>query len=493
MASVDKTVEYFNDDFSKGLFPLDTNKIVIENSAGELSKYIYENILNDAEEAHHFLPQARCHAAKHGLHLRRTLKLDPVAEFYVYDLISRNRTTFRKDFSNNRLSFGHRFENGKSIPLSKAYRDFKKSVAAANTKFEHGLKLDIATYFNSLYHHDIVKWFDDGTRDQSDVEGVGQFLREINSGRSVDCLPQGIHPCKVIGAEFLKFLDNSRTLKSDLMLRFMDDIYLFSDNQQKVEHDFILLQQLAGEKGLSFNNSKTKQGKVAIENVDKHIEEVRKQLLYVRTELVETYNGEEEVEVEDELSLDSEQQEYLYTLLHNPELEEMDAELILTFMNDKGEDVLEYIEVFFDRFPNLSKKLFYFCKNIDDKSSLAQVLISHLDNSVIITEEQLFWFAKIAEEYLSQTAEYSSILIKLLEHKYATDISKSKILEIPDVRFGLPDIREQYLRVGRADWLSWSSAVGTRGMSKNNRNHLLKYFSNVSQMNFLIASAVRRL
>ncbi|MBU77625.1 MAG: hypothetical protein CMK63_11580 [Pseudoalteromonadaceae bacterium] len=52
-------------------------------------------------------------------------------------------------------------------------------------------------------------------------------------------------------------------------------------------------------------------------------------------------------------------------------------------------------------------------------------------------------------------------------------------------------IREQYLRVGRADWLSWSSAVGTRGMSKNNRNHMLKYFSNVSQMNFLIASAVR--
>lgn len=159
----------------------------------------------------------------------------------------------------------------------------------------------------------------------------------------------------------------------------------------------------------------------------------------------------------------------------------------------QGIDVLEYIEIFFDRFPNLSKKLFYFCKNIDDKSSLAQVIISHLDNSVIVTEEQLFWFAKIAEEYLSETSEYSSILINLLEHKYATDISKSKILEIPDVRFGLPDIREQYLRVGRADWLSWSSAVGTRDMSKNNRNHLLKYFSNVSQMNFLIAGAVRGL
>ena len=60
-------------------------------------------------------------------------------------------------------------------------------------------------------------------------------------------------------------------------------------------------------------------------------------------------------------------------------------------------------------------------------------------------------------------------------------------------RYGLSDIREEYLRVGRADWLAWSSAVGTRGMSKNKRNHILKYFSNVSQMNHIIASAVMKL
>lgn len=493
MASIDRTVEYFKEDFSRGLFPLDTNRIVIENSASLLSDYVYQKVLNPSEEAHHFLPQARCHAAKHGLHLRRTLKLDPVAEFYIYDLIYRNKSSFRKDFSVDRVSFGHRFEEGRPIPLSKAYREFKKAVSEANSNFEYGLKLDVASYFNSLYHHDLVKWFDNG-RDQADVEGIGQFLREINSGRSVDCLPQGIHPCKVIGAEFLKFIDNSRLLKSKLTLRFMDDIYLFSDSEHHIQNDFLLVQHLAGEKGLNFNNSKTKQGKVALEDIDGQIEEVRKKLLYVRTELVETYNGdEEEVEIEEELNLDPEQEEYLYSLLHDPDLEEMDAELILTFMSEKGEDVLEYLEVFFERFPNLSKKVFYFCKNIDDKSGLAQVIEEHIDNSDLITEEQLFWFAKISEEYLSSTKEYSSILVKLLEHKYATDISKSKVLEISEQRFGLPDVREQYLRVGRADWLSWASAVGTRGMSKNNRNHMLKYFSNVSQMNFLIAAAVRDL
>lgn len=491
MSSTDQTVQYFNEDFSRGLFPLDTNKIVISQSATLISDYIYQQVLNSTKDQHHFLPQARCHAAKHGLHLRRTLKLDPVAEFYIYDLIYRNRTSFRKDFLDTRLSFGHRFVNGKPIPLSSAYRAFKTAVSQANTQFEYGLKLDVASYFNSIYHHDLVKWFDNG-RDQADVEGIGQFFREINSGRSVDCLPQGIHPCKVIGAEFLKFIDNSRFLKSPLTLRFMDDIYLFSDSESDIQHDFLLVQHLAGEKGLNFNNSKTKQGKVALEDIDGQLEEVRKELLYVRTELVETYNGdEEEVEIKEELNLDPKQEEYLYTLLHDPELEEMDAELILTFMSEKGEDVLEYLEVFFQRFPNLSKKVFYFCKNIDDKTGLANVIKEHIDTSDLITEEQLFWFAKIAEEYLQATPEYSSILVKLLEHNSATDISKSKVLEISDQRFGLPDIREQYLRVGRADWLAWSSAVGTRGMSKNNRNHMLKYFSNVSQMNFLISSAVR--
>ena len=492
MASLDNTIEYYKNDFQKSLFPLDTNKIVIENSAGLINDYIYQKVLNEKDEENHFLPQSRCHAAKHNLHLRRTFKLDPVAEFYIYDLIYRNRTSFRKNFSENRLCFGHNFEKGLPTPVSKSYREFKNHVANSNNTYEYSLKVDLASYFNSIYHHDLVKWFDND-RKLSDIQGLGQFLREINSGRSVDCLPQGIHPCKVIGSEFLKFIDNYRFLKSELILRFMDDIYLYSNKEEIVQHDFIIIQQIAGEKGLNFNNSKTKLGKVPLDEVDRRIENVRRKLLSYRYEIIETYDGEEEIEVEDELSLDKEQEEYLYGLLQNPDLDELDAELILTFMSEHGEDVLQYLNIFFEKFPNLSKRLFYFCKNIPDKSGLAQLIEKHISEAVIITEEQLFWFGKIAEEYLSKTKEYSNILVKLLEHKYATDISKSKILEMSEQRFGLPDLREEHLRIGKADWLAWSSAVGTRGMSKNNRNHLLKYFSNVSQMNYLIATAVRDL
>ncbi|MCD4657794.1 MAG: orotate phosphoribosyltransferase [Planctomycetes bacterium] len=488
---VEGTLEYFSNDFPKGLFPLDINKIVIENCAHELHNYIYGKFLSIDYPDDHFLPQIRCFASKHGLHLRRTHKLDPIAEYYIYNLVYRTRTTYRKDFNRNRKSFGHRFENGKPVPLGKAYREFKKSISIASSKFKFGMKFDIATYFNSLYHHDIVTWFSNSSREMSDVEGLGIFLREINSGRSVDCLPQGIHPCKVIGAEFLKFIDNNGTMKSELMLRFMDDVYVFSDNQQSVEHDFILFQKLAGDKGLNFNPSKTRTSIFASDDIDTQSEDIRIGLLNEKAEYIDLYSFCYEEGFDKKLTLNEEQLEYLYSLLHDPTIDEMDAELILTFMTENGEEVLKYFEIFFSKFPFLSKKLFYFCKNIEDKSALAQVMINHLEKSLTTTEEQLFWFAKIAEQYLFEESIYGATLHKMLEHNFASDISISKILELSETRFGLPEIRDKYLRNGTSSWLSWASAIGTRSTRKANRNQRLSYFAKISPMNRFIADAVK--
>ena len=41
----------------------------------------------------------------------------------------------------------------------------------------------------------------------------------------------------------------------------------------------------------------------------------------------------------------------------------------------------------------------------------------------------------------------------LYKHADATDITRAKILEIADHRYGLPEMRETYLREGRSDWL----------------------------------------
>ena len=58
-----------------------------------------------------------------------------------------------------------------------------------------------------------------GDVEDADVIAFGGFLREINSGRSIDCLPQGLYPCKMIGSDFFRFIDNSSRLKPALQIR----------------------------------------------------------------------------------------------------------------------------------------------------------------------------------------------------------------------------------------------------------------------------------
>ena len=82
--------------------------------------------------------------------------------------------------------------------------------------------------------------------------------------------------------------------------------------------------------------------------------------------------------------------------------------------------------------------------------------------------------------------------MSLYDHESATPITKAKILEIPEMRFGMPDLREEQLRSGQSGWLAWSSAVGTRKHPKGKRNHLLKYFRKASPMNRLIGEFVEQ-
>jgi len=112
---------------------------------------------------------------------------------------------------------------------------------------------------------------------------------------------------------------------------------------------------------------------------------------------------------------------------------------------------------------------------------------------VQITEFQLFWLAKITEDILLDNRKAGDLLIALYDHQSATEITRAKVLEIPEMKFGMPDLREEQLRSGQSGWLAWSSAVGTRKHPKAKRNHLLKYLRKSSPMNRLIGEFVENL
>jgi hypothetical protein len=278
-------------------------------------------------------------------------------------------------------------------------------------------------------------------------------------------------------------------LRSEVLLRFMDDFYLFSNDGEVINMDFVLIQQLLGDKGLSLNPAKTAYEE-EYQDIPGEVDEMKVSLLKVRRFIIEV-SGEpfEDEELEEE-NLSEEQVEYLLDLLKNPDIDESDAELVLVLLRDRGEDVVSRLEAFLHRFPGLSRNVYHFARHVLDKEALAEIVYGFAANGAYATEDQLFWMAKLSEEFLADTSRYRDILFAIYQHPNATDISRSKVLEIPEQRFGMPELRHEHLRVGKSDWLSWSSAVGSRSSSKMSRNHSLMYFGKASAMNHLIAECV---
>lgn len=487
MPNYEQLISFYENDFPSTLFPLDTNRLLLTEYTEEIANFVYRDVIGGGNQ---FLPQTRVYASKPGFHVRRTVKLDPVAEFFLYDVVLRNRTSFRRDFSVNRRNFGYLFTNGELLSSGESHRMFKTQVVQASEQYNYWAKFDISAYFNSIYHHDLVTWFrEDTNRTENDIEALGKFFREINSGRSLDCLPQGLAPSKVIGSHFLKFVDNAARLQSDLLLRFMDDFYLFSNNERTVIEDFTLVQRLLGEKGLSINPMKTKIGEVVVADIGRNVDAMRVRLLGRRRRIIEA-SAVEEPEMDEPIALTQVEVEYLYELLHNEDIEEEDAELVLALMRDHSDNVLGHLENFLAKFPNLSRQIYHFCRYVNDPSDVQSILNRLLSRLNYLSEYQLFWMGKIVQDYLLQTPQVAELIIKLLNHPNASQISKAKVLEIPERRFGLPEIRHEYIRTGSSDWLSWAAAVGLRSEPRAGRNHQLGYFSNSSLMNRLIASYV---
>jgi hypothetical protein len=404
--------------------------------------------------------------------------------------VFRNRGLFHKSFSNTRECFGYRFSEGKPLDATSSYRAFKGASIDYGDQFKFGLTFDVASYFNSIYHHDLVSWFDERGATRDDVAIFGKFLREINSGRSVDCLPQGLYPSKAIGNDFLKFVDNSNRLRSTYLVRFMDDIGLSSNSRDDLWSDFYVIQDLLGQKGLSVNPSKTLTTEEKRPDVKREIDEVRKRLLKKRRRLIITEYDVEVEETEVTCKLTKKEVATLQAMLAHSHIEEEDAELVLALMGAHSSNVLARFGDLLRQFPNLAKNMYIFSRNITKSQELAESVLHYLKTTQIIPEYQLFWLGMMVEDYLLSTSVAGDLLISIYEHPWATSVTKAKILEIPEMRFGLPELREEQLKEGKSDWLAWSAAVGSRTRKKVSRNYVLNYFKNASSINRLIAEII---
>lgn len=493
------TSAFYEADFPSALFPLRMNLLMIQLHEKELSEYVYQNVLNQNVVGHSFLPQQRVHATKQRAHLRRTAKLDPVAEYFLYDLVYRNRALFKKSFNPDREAFGYRFQEGNHISVHTAYRAFRARVHNCKKEFAHFLAFDIAAYFNTLYHHDVHAWFEASGAGDSDALAFGQFGREINAGRSIDFLPHGIYPAKMIGSEFLKFVDNTGELKSAVLLRFMDDFYLFDQSPDVVRSDFLKIQQLLGSKSLNVNAAKTRIDDIATD-IGTKITEIKNAVFKVQlaSQMVDEIaaSGDDDVDFDyevEQVPLSQEQLSTLLELLKDDHIEEIDADKILGIMLGDANVALSVIPDLLQRFPNIVRSVYQKASAITEDEALAVAILQFVAASPTLLEYQVFWLAKLVEERLLKTKACGDLLMALYERSTPHVIACAKVLEIPDQRFGFKEIRADYLKTGASNWLTWASAFGSRSLPKAERNYSLAYFSKCSPLNYLVASCVSKI
>ena len=493
---------FFEWDFAGALFPMKTNRLLMTRHQDDLANYV-TSIVNNTSGAggDTFIPQTRVHAAKANQHLRRTVILDPVATYFLYDLVLRNRKAFGSGASQKRQSFGYRFQKGKPTTIHGAYQAFRKAVQVADSfTFEHHISFDIASYFNSIYQHDAAHWFSslDGVS-APDANAFGMFSRQINSGRSIDFLPQGIYPAKMIGSEYLRFIELSGEIKCAQTYRFMDDIHIFDNGADTLRQDFSRIQELLGIRALNVNPSKTiidgsgTSVPDATSAIQSHLATImagyEKQFVVSGSE---TWGADDDDDDGDNSDLAAEQIEELISLLADPKADESDIDAILQLLHKNSDSVTEQLPKLLKRYPNIIKQLHKFSKTIANKEALTVQLIEFLEETSVLLEYQLFWIAVIAEDHLSKTKRFGQLILKLYELSADHKIARAKILEIPDQSFGLTDIRAEVLKSGMSDWPSWAAAAGTRSLTKADRNHALKYFANGSPINKLVSDCVRK-
>jgi hypothetical protein len=430
IGAVGSTKKFFIEDQPRTLFPLKTSSFLIEKGESAIKEYILKALSTSGSADFAFNIQPTVYADKPGMHFRRTLKLDPIAEYCLYDIVYRNRGLFRKPHSDARIHFGYRFEKGNPINSSDAYKQFKREISFASSIFKYSICFDVSSYFNCIYHHDITNWFSILGAESADVDGINKLLLQIKGGRSVDCLPHGIYPSKMIGNDFLHFVDNSMQLRCGKLLRFMDDIYLFSDSMNAITHDFLIIQKLLGDKHLSVNSAKTRLQESQHTDTENEIDNIKKKLLDRRRKYIEVgYDDgdDEEVEVQANEPLSEKELDYISAILNRDSLEEDDAELILSVMKNHTHRVDKKLDLIASKFPHLSKSVYSFSKKVPDKASISS-MVKKLLLSDILSEYQLFWYISIIEEVLIDQVDVRDLIRLAYIHPSATEITKAKIL-----------------------------------------------------------------
>lgn len=418
-------------------------------------------------------------------------------------------------FSNVYINNSEMFENH-----SDSFKEFKEQIFTNTETYEYCLKMDVASYFESINQHVLINLLSSLEIESQPVDLLEEALSSWSQKNSYGIL-QGLFGSDVLGNYFLSFLDYVLKLKDYDYCRFVDDIYIFNNKEEDLYKLLIEICSTLRTTGLFLNENKTQIKKCQ----DLHFEEKEiDRMLAEIGDLVEKFYDEnpeleeahygfqidfyEEEDQEADAEADAEPSEPIEIdptiLFAIEELYERRNEakwkrdeiikICMPLFSKSHSDIpLNDIEEEIIKNPHLARYYAtYFATiisvNVDAEKLLDNILLS----DVLIYNHQVLWFLSALLYKKNQNPKIIDFAVKTITNK-STHESIRAICSIIISKYGTGSqwrfLRDGY-SVEPSIYVKSAIVYGTRYLKSDERNACKNAWGGHSDLNRLVIKAI---
>ena len=397
---------------------------------------------------------------------------------------------------------GHRLKSDLSETMFRDHSEaFSTFIAiqhhyATGPSFSHCVKLDIANYYERIYHHKLQQLLEVQGVSGSVTSAVSTLLRKFANGDSHG-IPQGLWASDYLGNIYLLYLDEFLKARGIYAIRYVDDYRIFCNSER--EGLQILKECCTVLRGIGLNPQPLKTSVVTVDKLNPDLKPLTERFLDLRTRKVQVVirylalaSMGEEIIAEEIQEREEEQQQASpltdddirdFERLWTEAVDQEDSRSsILSFALSgltagESSTAEQYVLDKLAEFPNLASASSKYLVALGFKEETSERILSFIESEDCIHESQQMWLLQYFRSSDAVLDTYKSRLKVLLSDSNRHPIVRSVIAEILALKGTISDgefikqlfTSESDRRVRR------SLLLGYRLLSHMERNYAISY------------------
>jgi len=147
-------------------------------------------------------------------------------------------------------------DNEMFVSISECYKPFEYKIQEKCSQYQYCLKTDIASFFETIYQHFLISQLHSTNIQKGYINILEKALLAWRENKSYGIL-QGMYPSDLFGNYYLSQIDYYLKLANFDFVRFVDDIYIFSNSEYDLKKIIITICKDLRQQGLFLNENKT--------------------------------------------------------------------------------------------------------------------------------------------------------------------------------------------------------------------------------------------